>query len=120
MQLYTQAQLKKLLANGQAAAAVRNGQQEEDLTRRPVVKWFTPFAAATWLISEIDPEDLNMAFGLADLGMGCPELGSIYIPELMAFRGPMGLRVERDLYFQPDRSLVDYVSQAQLAGSIAA
>lgn len=35
MQLYTQAQLKQLLANGQAAAAVRNGQQEEDLTRRP-------------------------------------------------------------------------------------
>ena len=120
MELYTQAQLKQLLANGQAAAAVRTGQQEEDLTRRPVVKWFTPFSAATWLISEIDPEDHDIAFGLADLGVGCPELGSIYIPEVMALKGPMGLCVERDLYFQPDRSLVDYASQAQLAGSIAA
>ncbi|MFB1024553.1 MAG: DUF2958 domain-containing protein [Octadecabacter sp.] len=120
MELYTQAQLKQLLENGQAAAAVRTGQQEEDLTRRPVVKWFTPFSAATWLISEVDPEDHDIAFGLADLGVGCPELGSIYIPEVMALKGPMGLRVERDLYFQPDRSLVDYASQAQLAGSIAA
>ena len=120
MQLYTQAQFKQLLANGQAAAAVRNGKQEEDLTRRPVVKWFTPFAAATWLISEIDPEDHDIAFGLADLGMGCPELGSIHIPEVMALKGPMGMRVERDLSFQPDRSLVDYGDLARLAGSIAA
>ena len=37
MELYTQAQLKQLLANGQAAAAVRTGQQEEDLTSRLVV-----------------------------------------------------------------------------------
>jgi hypothetical protein len=120
MQLYTQAQLKQLLANGQAAAAECAGQQEEDASRRPVVRWFTPFGAATWLISEIDPEDHDIAFGLVDLGMGCPELGSIYIPELKSLKGPMGMSVERDLHWQADLSLTDYASQARHAGAIAA
>ena len=116
MELYTRSQFEQLLANGRAAAI----EQEEDASRRPVVKWFTPFSAATWLISQIDPDDHDIAFGLADLGMGCPELGSIYIPELKALKGPLGLGVERDIYWQPRQSLVDYASQARVLGSIAA
>ena len=57
MQLYTQAQLKKLLANGQAAAEERAGTRKYDGLRKPVVKWFTAFGSATWLISEIDPDN---------------------------------------------------------------
>ncbi len=41
----------------------------------PVVKLFTPDAAATWLISEADPDDPDRLFGLCDLGLGYPELG---------------------------------------------
>lgn len=40
-----------------------------------LVKLFTPDAGATWLLSEIDPEDHDIAFGLCDLGLGFPELG---------------------------------------------
>jgi len=116
MELYTKPQFEQLLANGRAAAIG----PEENVSCRPVVKWFTPFSAATWLISEIDPDDHDIAFGLADLGMGCPELGSIYIPELKALKGPMGLGVERDLHWRPTQSLVDYASQARMLGSIAA
>ena len=41
----------------------------------PVVKLFTPDAGCTWPLPELDPEDPDIAFGLCDLGIGCPELG---------------------------------------------
>ena len=41
----------------------------------PVVKLFTPDVNATWLLTELDPEDPDISFGLCDLGVGCPELG---------------------------------------------
>ena len=42
--------------------------KDDTVSHKPVVKYFTPFGAATWLISEIDDE--NMMFGLCDLGQG--------------------------------------------------
>ena len=41
----------------------------------PVVKFFFPIGAATWLVTEMDPDENDHLFGLADLGMGFPELG---------------------------------------------
>lgn len=38
----------------------------------PVVKLFTPDAGATWLLTEVDPEDHGSAFGLCNLGLGFP------------------------------------------------
>jgi hypothetical protein len=38
----------------------------------PVVKLFTPDAGTTWLLTEIDPDDPDRAFGLCDLGSGFP------------------------------------------------
>ena len=35
----------------------------------PVVKLFTPDAQATWLITEVDPDDPDRLFGLCDLGL---------------------------------------------------
>ena len=48
----------------------------------PVVKLFTPDASATWLLTELDPADPDLAFGLCDLGLGCPELGYVRLSEL--------------------------------------
>jgi hypothetical protein len=45
-----------------------------------VVKLFTPDAGATWLLSEVDPDDVHRAFGLCDLGMDGPELGTCVFP----------------------------------------
>lgn len=67
----------------------------------PVVKLFTPDGAATWLLASIDPEDTDIAFGLCDLGMGCPELGTVRLSELAAVRGRFRLRIERDRHWQP-------------------
>lgn len=109
MQLYTQAQFQQLLAN----AKIRNAAKTT-----PVIKLFTPDGAATWLISEIDPDDHDTAFGLCDLGMGSPELGYVSMSELRALRGKMRLPVERDLHFRADKSLAEYASEACTKGYI--
>ena len=85
-----------------------------------MVKLFTPDANATWLLTELDPDAPDIAFGLCDLGLGCPELGSVSLTEISQIKGPMGLRVERDRHFQADRPLSGYADQARQASRIRA
>ena len=101
-----------LLANG------RESLLNPDFDPAPVVKLFTPDAGATWLLTEIDPEDHDHAFGLCDLGMGMPELGWVSLGELAAMRGRLGLPIERDLSFHADKRLSAYAHEARLAGRI--
>lgn len=83
-----------------------------------LVKFFAPWGAATWYVvggtpldagGEVDYEagaenkaaDWHM-FGYADLGMGpgCAELGYVLLSELEALKGPFGLKIERDRYYE--------------------
>jgi hypothetical protein len=114
MQLITDEIRAQLLANGARSAA------GEEIDPYPVVKLFTPDAGATWLLTELDPNDPDLAFGLCDLGLGCPELGYVRLSEVEAVRGKLGLPVERDLFFRADRPLSRYASEAQAAGYIRA
>ena len=107
MKLITQEIRKKLLAN-----------HGHDGSAQPVLKLFAPWGAATWLISEMDPEDENYLYGLCDLGMGSPEVGSVYLPELKKAEGPFGLKIERDLHWTPEKTLNEYVDEAVDAGRI--
>ena len=102
----------------QQQAAVRGTDAEIDFY--PVVKLFTPDAGATWLLTEIDPDEPDLAFGLCDLGLGFPELGSVSLSELAALRGRLGLPVERDLYFVARKTLSTYAREASEAGHIRA
>ena len=86
----------------------------------PLVKLFTPDAGATWLLTEIDPDNHDRAFGLCDLGMGYPELGYVSLSELAALRGRLNLAVERDLYFMPVKTISAYADDARAAGTIRA
>lgn len=61
------------------------------------VKLFTPWTSWTWYVIEYDGKDL--CFGLVD-GFES-ELGYFLISELEKLAGPAGLRVERDIYFEP-------------------
>lgn len=79
----------------------------------PVLKLFTPWAGATWLITEMDPEDQDRLFGLCDLGQGFPELGYLSVEEIASVRGPGGLKIERDLHFSARASLGVYAEAAQ-------
>jgi hypothetical protein len=83
----------------------------------PVVKFFNPVGAATWLATELD-RDGDTLFGLADLGFGCPELGSFSLAELAALRLPFGLGIERDLGFATPHPLSVWTTMAWLAGAI--
>ena len=64
------------------------------------VKFFTPWSNWTWYATEYDPET-GMFFGLVD-GLE-RELGYFSLNELASVRGPFGLKIERDLHFQPTR-----------------
>jgi hypothetical protein len=63
------------------------------------VKLFTPDSNWTWYLTEYDPAD-RLAFGLCVFFVEA-EMGYVSLAELETVRGPMGLRVERDLYWTP-------------------
>jgi hypothetical protein len=106
-----------LLCNGRISAAlIKEGREEADFL--PVVKLFTPDANCTWLLTELDPEDPDIATGLCDLGLGCPELGPVSISELESVRGVFGLPVERDRHFAPVHTLRVYARAAWNAAAI--
>jgi hypothetical protein len=110
--------LSQLLGNGILQRALQARGTGVDL--KPVVKIFTPDAAATWLLSELDPDDQDTAFGLCDLGLGFPELGAVSLRELEALRGKMGLPVELDAHFRPTKTISSYAAEARIAGRIVA
>ena len=109
--------LDQLAANGRAnQSRLEAGQDTIDF--EPVVKLFTPDGGATWLLSETEPEDPDIAFGLCDLGLGYPELGSVRLSVLKAHRGRLGLPIERDLHFEAEAPLSTYAERAREAGGI--
>jgi hypothetical protein len=94
-----------------------SAQQERD--HRPVVKFFTPDASATWLFTELAPDN-DTLFGLCDIGHGSPEIGYASLAEIQSLRGPMRLLVERDRHFRADKPLSEYASEARRRGRIVA
>jgi hypothetical protein len=114
--LFTKAQREQLLDNGRRQAAVKGTSDEIDF--RPVVKLFNPVGAATWLLTEIDPDDETVAWGLCDLGMGFPEFGTVSLIELAAYRGRLGLGIERDRYFEARGPISAYIAAANEAERI--
>lgn len=97
----------RLLANG----------RQRDLDHVPVVKFFNPVGAGTWLITEMEP-DGDALFALADLGFGSPELGSCSLHEFTSISLPFGLGIERDILFEGRYPLSVYAEAARQAGSI--
>jgi hypothetical protein len=73
-----------------------------------VVKFFNPAGAGTWYITEGEPlydgppsdggevQDWKF-FGLCSIHE--PELGYVLLSELEGYRGPFGLKIERDLHW---------------------
>jgi hypothetical protein len=72
-------------------------EQEED--PQIICKFFTPDSSWTWYAIEFDGDDTFFGFveGLEK------ELGYFSLSELEGVRGPLGLAIERDLYFEPCR-----------------
>jgi len=100
--------MQKLRENRAAQEPVQGTTKEIDF--EPVVRLYIPFTGASWLLTELDSDDV--AFALCDLGQGFPELGSVYLPELeeLEFNG---LRVLQDTDFRPRATISRYATEAR-------
>jgi hypothetical protein len=98
---------------------VANGQAPDGTDHVPVVKFFDPAGAATWLLTEVSPDDPDQLFGLCDLGMGFPELGYVSFAELKSIKNRLGIPLERDLFFAARFPLSVYLKAAQRAERIS-
>ena len=83
----------------------------------PLLDDGSALATVTLLATELD-EDNDTLFGLADLGFGYPELGAFSLSEMASVRLPLGLGIERDLWFEGTFPLSVYAAAARTAGRI--
>jgi hypothetical protein len=118
MTLPTTKILSQLLKNGQLSreARAKDGNVPDF---EPVVKLCTPNARCTWLLTETNPDDQDTAFGLCDLGIGTPELGSVSLSDLASMRNHR-LPVEHDFYFNGDKPISHYADDARAQRPFAA
>ena len=105
--------LAKLIEHG------RISEEQDGYDPFPVVKLFTPDAAASWLLTEAYAEGQDVRlFGLIDIGLGEAVLGYVMLSDIEDVRGKLGLPVERDLYFKAEHRLSTYAKIARHAGMI--
>ena len=107
--------LSALRANARASRL--HEQRDERFDPFPVVKFFNPVGAATWIATELY-DDGDTLFGLADLGFGCPEMGVFSLTEIAGVRLPFGLFIERDEHFEPLAPLSLWSDTARRMGAI--
>lgn len=66
-----------------------------------VCKFFNPCGAYTFYVIEGEQEEDGWRlFGFAT-GVDFPEFGYVMLSELQEYKGPLGLGIERDIYFNP-------------------
>ena len=90
-------------------AAQKQYPKGSDMEQQIVAKFFDPTGSWSWFVMNQDPEDPDYLWGIVSLGTldsalvdGYEvEMGSFSLSELQAVKGPLGLGIERDLYFKP-------------------
>lgn len=70
-----------------------------DLAQEIVCKFFDPCSQWTWYVMNQDPEDPDYLWGVVRGNE--VEVGSFSLSELTAFKGKLGIGIERDLHFNP-------------------
>lgn len=117
MIIFTKEITTKLVDNFKTNST-RQEDGKDEIDQIPVVKVFNPYGVGTWLLTELNPEN-NMLFGLCDLGMGFPELGAVSKEELENARVMGNLHLERDKYFEPEKTLSQFADEASRMGRTA-
>lgn len=79
----------------------------------PVVRLILPGTGVVFLLTEIDPGEPNIAFGLCDLGLGLPELGYVDLNELNELHTGDDYKVECDPGFRANHPLSVYTKAAR-------
>ena len=76
------------------------GRQEEVKDPIVIAKFFNPAGRGYWFATEYDPKD-KIFFGYVSLfGDYNDEWGSFSLEELESLELPLGMKIERDLYFK--------------------
>lgn len=104
----------RLLTNGRKTAAGKA------IDPFPVVKVFAPDGYATWLLTEIDPDDLDHTFGLCDPGLGSLNWAMSACRNWAACRTRFGLLLEIDRHFHARMPLSEYAAETRILGRIVA
>lgn len=83
-----------------------------------VMKLFNPTGAGTWYIYDKQDDDVYWCF--ANLGdPAFAECGTVSMSELMELRLPFGLKIERDMHFEPlSMSLEDVWNKVKSGGHV--
>ena len=120
-----ESQKAEMLANWTRGCELANADKDDEHNPQPVVKLFNPCGAATWLLTELKPDEdggePDIAFGLCDLGEGFPELGYVSLAELASVRLMGGaLYIERDEHFTATKTIAEYANDARIARRIEA
>jgi hypothetical protein len=63
-------------------------------------------------LTELNP-DIDLGFGLCDLGLGEAKLGYVSLAQLSSARAPLGLSLECDRFFAPTRTIAAYADVAR-------
>ena len=94
MELMTEALEKRFVAIGS---------QEHVSDPIVIAKFFNPAGAGTWYATEYDQET-NTFFGYVSIfGDWNDEWGYLSLDEFEAYKGPLGIGIERDLYWDERR-----------------
>lgn len=80
------------------------GSQEEVRDPLIIAKFFNPTGAGTWYATEYDPIRKEFFGYVSIFGGGMDEWGYFSLDELMQYRGPYGIGIERDLYWDEIRA----------------
>lgn len=85
MKIFTKKQLEQLIINGTG--------ENRGKDHKPVVKLYVTMTRWAWLLTELDEDRPNIAFGLCDVGDGFPKLGCVALDELAKLRDLDKLRI---------------------------
>ncbi|MBE9465558.1 DUF2958 domain-containing protein [Dyadobacter sp. UP-52] len=114
--------MSKMISEDLRTIMIQNAfevQNELGKDHAPVVKLYSQYGKAIWLLSELDPAN-NIAFGLCDLGQGHTELSYVSIDHLESIKHarlkvPM---VEMDKDFIPQYPMSVYAEAAKMVKRI--
>jgi hypothetical protein len=116
--LYNEIDLVLLKSNHDTNEDIRLYGNGDTTDFQPVVKWVDLLGTgSTWLITEVDPDEC-LAFGLCDLGMGFPEMGSVSIDEINGVKFGANQRIVKADDWKASQSLTHYANDARVAGCI--
>ena len=84
-------------------------QEDKGMESEVVVKYFNPYGAGTWLITEAERQEDGdwLMFGYCHIF--CWEWGYVLLSELQNLRLPFGLTIERDLHVKEGATVKDFV-----------